>query len=195
MGKEPEASKALTFLGSIDGVLTRPLGRPGSQCGKGSSSPWKGLIRCCRGLTILELMVTMMGFATLMAIVLPVLDGAQEDLRVFEAVTDITVIQFEITTYELKYGTIPPNIAAMNIPEDTAIDPWGLPYVYLNYANPDPPDGEPRQDQFLKPVNTAYDIYSMGPNGETHKNLSNWRGKDDIVRASDGEFIGVAEEF
>ncbi len=146
-------------------------------------------------MTILEVLVAMAGTATILAIALPVLEGAQEDLRRHEAVTDLQVIQFQVTKFELKYGTIPANIAALDLNEDVATDPWGAPYHYLNYEYAVSPDFVPREDQFLKPVNTAYDIFSQGPNLDHHKNLSNWRSKDDIVRASDGEFIGVADEF
>jgi general secretion pathway protein G len=54
---------------------------------------------------------------------------------------------------------------------------------------------KPRQDQFLKPVNTDYDLYSMGPDGETHFNMNSLKGRDDIVRALDGSFVGIAELF
>ena len=195
--RESKPSKTPTLLERIDLVLTQPLGLRGSECGNRSSSPLNRLIRCCRGLTILELMVTMMGFATLMAIALPVIEGAQEDLRLHEAVTDIQVIQFEVITYEFKYGTIPETMDDMNVPEDILTDPWGRSYQYLNYVWGDAqtPKQKPKKDQFLKPINTAFDIYSMGPDGETAENLNSNDAKDDIIRAADGEYLGVAEEF
>ena len=136
-----------------------------------------------------------MGMATLVAIALPVIEGARDDIRLSQAVTSIQVIQFAVTKYELRYGIIPVDIDAMNLPADVATDPWGRPYVFLNYIYEDPPDFVPREDQFLKPINTAYDIFSIGPDGESHKRLPHSQSKDDIVRASDGQYIGVAEEF
>jgi general secretion pathway protein G len=185
----------MTLLEKVDLLLTRPLGRVGRECGDQSLSRWKKLTRSCCGMTLLELMVAAMGMATLVAIALPVIEGAREDIRLHLAVTSIQVIQFEVTKYELRYGIVPVDIAAMNLPADVAKDPWGRPYVFLNYIYKDPPDDVPREDQFLKPINTAYDIFSVGPDGETHKRLPHQLSQDDIVRASDGEYIGVAAEF
>lgn len=193
--RNSEAAKRPTFLEKVDLVLTFSLGGARSERRDRNSFHWKGLIRACRGMTILELMVAAMGVATLVAIALPVIEGARDDLRLHEAVTEIQVIQFQIIKYELKYGTIPAKTADLNLPEDVATDPWENPYVYLNFASPDPPGSDPREDQFLKPINTAYDVYSKGPNGDTFKDLNNWRGADDIIRAADGGYIGVASEF
>lgn len=176
-------------------VLTWPLGGPRKEWGDRSSSRWKGLIQSCRGVTLLELMVVAMGLATLFAMALPMIEGAREAVRLHQAVTSILVIQFEVIKYELQYGTIPANIAALDLAADVATDPWGRSYVYLNYDYADPPDEVPREDQFLKPINTAYDIFSVGPDGVSHKRLPHNRSRDDIVRASDGEYIGVAAEF
>ena len=45
------------------------------------------------------------------------------------------------------------------------------------------------------PINSSFDLYSMGKDGETRPPLDNPRSKDDIVRAKDGGFIGLAERF
>jgi general secretion pathway protein G len=193
--KKAEAAKRPTFLEKVDLVLTLSLGGVRNACGERPLSCGKCLLRACRGMTLLELMVTAMGIATLVAIALPIIEGAQEDLRLHEAVTEIQVIQLHIINYELKYGTIPAKTADLNLPVAVATDPWENPYVYLNFASPDPPGSNPREDQFLKPINTAFDVYSMGPNEETFKNLSNPKSRDDIIRAADGSFVGVADEF
>ncbi|MGH7260378.1 MAG: type IV pilin protein [Nitrospiraceae bacterium] len=54
---------------------------------------------------------------------------------------------------------------------------------------------KPRKDRFLKPVSSDYDLYSMGPDGQCKENLNHKDSRDDIVRASDGAFVGVAENF
>ena len=54
---------------------------------------------------------------------------------------------------------------------------------------------KPRKDRFLKPVSSDYDLYSMGPDGQCKENLNSKESRDDIVRASDGAFVGVAENF
>jgi general secretion pathway protein G len=57
------------------------------------------------------------------------------------------------------------------------------------------PAPRPRQDQFLRPVNSDYDLYSMGPDGETQFNMNSQKGRDDIVRALDGAYVGIAGLF
>ena len=47
----------------------------------------------------------------------------------------------------------------------------------------------------LAPLNSDFDLYTVGPDGITHASLGNSASRDDIVRARDGGFIGTAEEF
>ena len=45
------------------------------------------------------------------------------------------------------------------------------------------------------PINSDYDLYSMGEDGGTRPPLTARPSQDDIVRAGDGGFVGLAEEF
>ena len=49
--------------------------------------------------------------------------------------------------------------------------------------------------QNLNPVNSDFDLYSNGPDGVTQRNFGSGEGRDDIVRANNGGFIGVAEDY
>ena len=55
--------------------------------------------------------------------------------------------------------------------------------------------GEVRKDRNLVPINTDYDLYSAGPDGNSVPPLTAAASRDDIVRANDGRFIGKAEEY
>jgi general secretion pathway protein G len=55
--------------------------------------------------------------------------------------------------------------------------------------------GQPRKDRFLVPINSDYDLYSMGPDGASTPPLTAKASHDDIIRASDGAYVGVAENF
>jgi len=82
-------------------------------------------------------------------------------------------------------------------------DPWGNEYRFLNFALSDPKqadknDGKPkgaRRDKVLKPLNSTYDLYSVGEDGQTKPSLTQKESWDDIVRAADGVFIGLATDF
>ncbi len=52
-----------------------------------------------------------------------------------------------------------------------------------------------RKDRFLVPINCDYDLYSMGPDGETTAPLTAKKSRDDIIRANDGAYVGPASEF
>ncbi len=55
--------------------------------------------------------------------------------------------------------------------------------------------GGARKDRFLVPINSDFDIYSMGQNGQTVAPLTAPKSHDDILRASDGGFYGLAANF
>jgi general secretion pathway protein G len=53
----------------------------------------------------------------------------------------------------------------------------------------------PRKDRFLVPLNTDFDLYSVGRDGESVPPLSAAKSRDDVVRAANGAFIGLASKF
>jgi general secretion pathway protein G len=52
-----------------------------------------------------------------------------------------------------------------------------------------------RKDRFLVPINSTYDLYSMGADGKSVLPLTAKHSHDDIIRANDGTYIGVAELY
>ncbi len=52
-----------------------------------------------------------------------------------------------------------------------------------------------RKDRFLVPLNTGFDLYSMGPDGRSVAPLTAAASRDDVVWANDGAFIGPASDF
>jgi general secretion pathway protein G len=56
-------------------------------------------------------------------------------------------------------------------------------------------EGKMRKDRFLVPLNSDYDLYSMGKDGDSRPPLTAQMSRDDIVRASDGAFVGLASDF
>jgi general secretion pathway protein G len=52
-----------------------------------------------------------------------------------------------------------------------------------------------RKDQFLVPLNTDYDLYSRGKNGLSQSSIASAVSLDDVVRANDGAFLGLAAKY
>ncbi|HSF04629.1 MAG TPA: prepilin-type cleavage/methylation domain-containing protein, partial [Methylomirabilota bacterium] len=75
-------------------------------------------------------------------------------------------------------------------------DPWGRPYVYLNFAAAGPnAKSQMRKDRFLVPLNSTYDLYSTGKDGKTQPALTAKVSWDDVVRANDGGYVGLASSY
>ena len=58
-----------------------------------------------------------------------------------------------------------------------------------------PIDRTRRRDRYLFPLNTDFDLFSLGPNGATSVSLGESLGQDDIIRANNGGFFGMASEY
>jgi general secretion pathway protein G len=71
------------------------------------------------------------------------------------------------------------------------LDPYGNPYQYLNIQT-SKGKGKCRKDKFVVPINTDYDLYSMGKDGQSQSPLTAKDSRDDIIRANDGAYIGPA---
>jgi general secretion pathway protein G len=52
-----------------------------------------------------------------------------------------------------------------------------------------------RRDGFMFPLNTDYDLFSLGPDKATALALQSRSGIDDVIRANNGAFFGVAGEY
>ncbi len=52
-----------------------------------------------------------------------------------------------------------------------------------------------RKDKFLVPINTDFDLYSMGEDGKSVPPLTAKASRDDIIRANDGGYIGPASGY
>jgi general secretion pathway protein G len=145
-----------------------------------------------RGVTIIELMLTVAIVAILAAIALPAYERYQEGVRVFSATNDIGAISSEVTRFGLDNRTLPSSLTEAGF--GAMLDPWGNAYQYVNHEEPRT-RGRWRRDKNIVPINTDFDVFSMGKDGESVPPLTARNSRDDIVRANNGRFIGLASEY
>lgn len=147
-----------------------------------------------KGFGLLELMITLVVASLLMSIAVPSYDRYAQRARVAKAVGDIGSISIEIDKFRLKNNDALPATLA-DLGADIPLDPWDQPYSYLNIAGAGSGKGAFRKDKNLNPLNTDFDLYSIGRDGATTGPLSAKHSRDDIVRANNGAFIGLGEDY
>lgn len=149
---------------------------------------------CCCGLTVVELCIVMAILSTLAAIAIPAYRDVIERARIIKAIADIRALEGEIAVFETTRGRLPTNL--VEIGRGSLLDPWAKPYAYLNFAAAGPgAKGAMRKDRFLVPLNSTYDLYAKGKDGQTQPPLTTRVSWDDVVRANDGGYVGLASSY
>lgn len=113
--------------------------------------------------------------------------------RVARAIGDIEALQDDLAGFESADDTLPTGLDGIG--RGGMLDPWGNPYQYVRFDLSKGIAGQARKDRFLVPLNSTYDLYSMGADGQSQKPLTAKVSQDDVLRANDGGFIGLASRF
>ncbi len=152
-----------------------------------------GIVRliACRGFTLIEIFIGVLIVAILTALALPAYQRYINQTKIAVAKVDIAMMSAVIQKANKDGTTYPASLADVNL--DTKLDPWGRPYVYYNIAANG--KGHARKDHALNPLNRDYDLYSVGPDGKSKPQITQKDSLDDVIRANDGAFIGVAADF
>lgn len=147
-----------------------------------------------QGFTIAEVVIIVAMLVTLSGIAVPAYKDALDRARIARAIGDISVMSKEIEVHQVYKGNLPNTLAEVD--RGDLLDPWGNPYEYLNIAAAGKGvAGEARKDKFLVPLNSDYDLYSKGQDGKSVGPLTAKPSWDDIIRANDGSYIGLASEY
>ena len=144
------------------------------------------------GFTLIELMIVLAIIATLVTIGMPVVFRALHIAKETGATEEMRTLQIEILAYLNTQGKLPDTLDDVGM--GNLRDPWGNPYQYLVVAKAKG-KGKLRKDRFLVPINSDFDLYSMGPDGKSVPPLTAKASQDDIIRANDGGYFGLASEY
>jgi len=150
--------------------------------------------RRASGFTVIEILIVVAIVGTLASIAVPKYADYKERVKVAQAVRDIAALSLLINNYQLDARNYPPNLASVG--NAGKLDPWGRPYVYLNLQDPAlKGKGQARKNKNLVPINSDFDLYSVGKDGDSAGPLTAGTSRDDVIRANDGGFIGLARDY
>ena len=144
-------------------------------------------------MSIIELLVALAIVALLVTIALPAYDKYLDEKNYALAKADIVDIQTRIDRFYVNNNRFPGSLEDINA--HTMRDPWNNPYYYFNMAAGTGNSKKPRKDKKLKPVNSDYDLYTMGKDGLSAAPFTSKLSWDDIVRCNNGQFIGFAVDY
>jgi general secretion pathway protein G len=141
--------------------------------------------------TLIELLAAMTIIGALAGLAIPRTLGMLDKAKLARAIGDLRTLQVEL----MAQDTLPDDLAGIG--RAGYLDPWGHPYVYFKFGvrHGQAPPGGARRDRFLVPVNSEFDLYSMGADGRTTIAFTAKASRDDIVRALDGDYIGLVSAF
>ena len=158
-----------------------------------------------RGVTIFELLIALVLASILASFAIAVYGSGEPDCdnpnarqgprlrgKIAQVNGDLGEIHLTASMFELSHNRYPADLAELDL--DHLRDPWGNPYQYLVVYGLKS-KGPVRKDHNLHPVNSGYDVYSMGPDGVTATPFTSTLGKDDIVMANDGDYFGLACQY
>jgi len=148
-------------------------------------------LRSHRGFTLVEIVLIFAIVAVLLTLALTTYQGYRDRLKLNQAVTDIMTMSVSITEFKADYKRLPTDLAEVG--KSTMLDPWGNPYLYVNHATE--PQGHWRKDKNIHPINSDFDLSSAGPDGQSQSQLNAAKSRDDILRANDGAFVGLASAY
>ena len=154
--------------------------------------PRHGRRALARGFTLIELMLGVAILGILIAIAVPAYQSYQDRVRTFKAVADIKSIEALVLTYKAEERSLPANLGQVGAAGMR--DPWGNPYQYTNLEDVNG-NGKARKNKNLVPINSDFDLWSNGKDGASQSPLTAQVSRDDIVRANDGRFVGLASEY
>jgi general secretion pathway protein G len=145
------------------------------------------------GFSIAELLLILAIIAIVSSIAYPAYQGHVETSLVSRVIEEMKEIELIVENYKLDNGAYPDSLEDVGV---NLLDPWGNPYQYLPIEGATKKaKGHQRKDHNLVPINSDFDLYSMGEDGASAPPLTAARSRDDIVRANNGTYYGYGSDY
>ena len=144
--------------------------------------------------TLIEISLTLLVVALIYTTVMPAYMHMSDSSKSNKVEEELEELSTQIKDYFNKNGDYPDSLADIVFP--VPLDPWGNPFQYTKIKNAGSKSkGKLRKDKNLVPINSDYDLYSMGPDGKSVPPLTGMASKDDIIRGRNGLYYGPADEY
>lgn len=144
------------------------------------------------GFTLIELLAVIGIMGVLATVAVTQIMSALQRARYAHAIRDLRSYSTEVQLYISNKGHPPSTWAELGM-SPPPVDPWGNEYVLNNHDDISP--GDRRKDGPTVPINSHFDLFSPGPNGEWVPTIQADSSLDDVVVAGDGTFVGRAEDY
>jgi general secretion pathway protein G len=146
--------------------------------------------------TVFEVMTAILIICCLAAVGISFYHKYQNEAHIRLAITELKIIEKKIVNRVKKQGKLPEDLSDIGL--DKIVDPWGRPYKYLKiYGNEEIKAGKikPKKNEFQYQLNTDFDLYSVGKDGDSADFLAANISRDDIIRANNGNFMGMVSDY
>jgi general secretion pathway protein G len=144
---------------------------------------------CNAGFSLLELVIVTAIIAVLAALVVPAYNHFVEGVKVTRCRAEIRGLEQVISSYALDKYVLPDSLN--DVGRGSLLDPWGNAYQYVNIEK----GGIPRKGLFGGNLNSDFDLYSVGKDGLSDASASIWDSPDDVARAGNGAWVGLASTY
>lgn len=144
------------------------------------------------GMSLVELMIVIAILALIATIAVPSYSSFIDRTNIQTTIADLREIKIALERFSIQQNTHPDFLSQVGM--DLLEDPWGNTYQYYNHATAKG-KGFFRKDKALNPINSDYDLYSTGKDGKTLSALTAPVSQDDVIRAGNGGFHGLASDF